>query len=192
MACKPIGPTCDYAVIERSCPSTCAPFEFDAAESCFFDGIAAEQVQVAGTEIRFWHQDISNSVRDPLYDEPINRAWCGPFVMKAFVDYATENAEAREEGTRVVWSGSLWVPRSEIETAAAPAPLEGDVIQYWHNTGFYEKHSVLGADEPGAGYYFDVINVELDGYLFTSPLFVGFKLQLSRRTEFTAERRLRE
>lgn len=189
MSCKIAGLNCTFAKVEGT---PCGSFRFDGAELCLFDSIAEEQLQRAGTPIQYWQQDIENSKRDPLYDEPISRSWRGPYNLMAFVEYAAESMEAREEGTRSVWNGVLWIARISLEQAGGKAPEAGDVVRYWADAAFYAKHSVIGANEPGSGYYFDVTNVDTDGHLFDSSKFVGFKLELARRTEFTPERRLRE
>lgn len=192
MSCKINGLTCNFAVVKSKSGVACAPFRLDGAETCLFDSIASEQVAISGTPIQFWHQDIESAVRDPLYDEPISRAWLGPFTLMAFVEFAPNSTEAREEGTRATWTGSIWVPRTSLEQAGSFAPEPGDVIRYWSDVGFFNAQSVLGANEPGSGYYFDVTNVSTDGHLFDSSKFIGFKLDVSRRTEFSPERRLRE
>jgi hypothetical protein len=77
-----------------------------------------------------------------------------------------------------------------VEEAVAPVPSEGDVLQAW-NIPFYQKYSTAEQEPlPTAGYYFNVVDVDTDGQLFDNPTFVGFKLKLNRRTEFTPERRL--
>lgn len=191
MSCKIAGLKCTFAKVESKSPA-CAPFRLDGSELCFFDSIADGQVQIAGTPIEYWHQDVENSVRDPLYDEPIARAWQGPFRLMAFVEYAPQQTEAREEGTHSTWTGSIWVSRVSLEGAGARAPAPGDVIRYWGDTAFYGDWGVDGANEPGSMYAFDVQNVTTDGHMFDSSRFVGFKLEVVRRTEFTPERRLRE
>lgn len=189
--CGPNGLSCDFAKVDISCPSDCSPFELDGAEVCLFDSIVEEQLDIAGTPIEYWHQEIEKSDRDALYDEPLTRAWRGPWRLKAFVEYIPGVAEMREEGFRVTWNGTMFIARTTIESLGAPSPLEGDVIHYWSNK-FFKEHASGGKGDPGSGYYFDVINVDDDGHVFDSANFVGFKLTLSRRTEFAAERRLAE
>jgi hypothetical protein len=79
-----------------------------------------------------------------------------------------------------------------VEDADAGVPGEGDVIKSW-NIPFYALYGLGDRPEapPDAGYYFNVIDVDTDGQIFDNPSFVGYKLQLRRRTEFTPERRIK-
>lgn len=184
--------SCNFAEVKLSCPpANCTPLEFDGAEICFFDSIIQEHVNIAGTEISFYHQDMAKVVRDPLYDEPISRAWKGPWKLKAYAEYIAATPEMREEGFRVTWNGTMFIPRKNLEDIGAPAPIEGDVIHYWSNK-FFKEHASGGKGDPGADYYFDVINIDDDQHIFDDANFTGFKLILARRTEFAAERRLAE
>lgn len=154
---------------------------------------AAEHTAAAGTEVDYWWQDLLNSTLDPVYNEPEARLWQGPFRLKAFVTRPEPQFEVREQGSRAVWPGTLWVARLEIEESEMPGlPKEGDVVRFW-DLPFYDNYS-LGSDLdrniPGAGYYFDVINAMEDGHFRDSPDFVGFQFSLKRRTEFTPERRV--
>lgn len=188
------GTSCSFAEVKTPRPKNCNPFELEESEACFFDHIAQEHVQASGTELRLWHQDIEESIRDPLYDEPIDRVWAGPFVLRGWVEYMGGQPQMQEYGMTVRWSGNIWVARKELEDRNIPAPLEGDVIKFWDNK-FFTEHSV-NADEqalegsPHPGYYFDVINVDDKGHVFDTGHFVGLLIQVQRRTEFTAERRL--
>lgn len=183
--------SCDFAEVKMDCPTECTTFELDGSEVCFFDSVVNEQVNIIGTPIEFWHQDWENVTRDALYDEPTDRAWRGPWKLKAFVDYLPGTPEMREEGFRVTWNGTMFIPRAALESIKAPAPQEGDVIRYWSNK-FFKEHASGSKGDPGADYYFDVINVDDDQHVFDSAAFMGFKLILTRRTEFGAERRLAE
>lgn len=158
-------------------------------ERFLFDCWAQEHNRIGGTQIEFWSLDVEGSTRDPLYDEPIVRDFAGPFRMVGYLEYPDGFAEAREEGFRSVWNGSIWIARKEFEDAHSPPPSEGDVIRVW-NTPFFQKFSVDEEDVPGRGFYFDITQVGDDGHLFDTPSFVGFKCDISRRTEFTPERRL--
>lgn len=188
------GGHCEFVRAETACPTRCKPFSFSDKEACVFDKIAQEHTEAIGTTLYFWHQDIEHSIRDPLYDEPIDRAWDGPYKIKGYVEYMEGQPQMQEQGMTVRWQGTIWIARSSLEDAGAPAPLEGDVFKFWDNK-FFTEHSV-NADEdalhgiPKPGYFFDVINADDDGHIFDEAHFVGMRIQVMRRTEFTAERRL--
>lgn len=158
-------------------------------ERFLFDLWAQEHTHILGTTIEFWSLDIPNSKRDPVYDEPIERKWLGPFKMKGWLEWPPGTPEAREEGFRTTYQASIWLARKEFEDANSPTPNEGDVIRVW-NTPFYQDFSVDQENVPGRGYYFDVTNVDDDGHVFDQSTFVGFRCDIQRRTEFTPERRL--
>ncbi len=185
---------CKFAKVETSCPTKCKPFAFSEQESCVFDSIAQEFTEAIGTTLYFWHQDLSASIRDPLYDEPIDRAWKGPYKMKGFVEYMEGRPQMQEQGMSVRWQGQIFLARATLEAAGAPAPLEGDVFRFWDNQ-FFTNHSVNDDKDalqgtPRPGYYFDVINCDDTGHIHDEAHFTGFVITVMRRTEFTPERRL--
>lgn len=95
------------------------------------------------------------------------------------------------EGGRTTFGAEVWIARKSIEDIRAPQPNESDVLRIW-NTPFFNEWAVDNAPsgQPNTGYFFDIIDVDDDGHLFDSPTFVGFKLSIKRRTEFTPERRI--
>lgn len=181
--------SCEFAKLRKSGPQTCGPFALDGRDSAMFDHFAQEHVEASGTDLLLWHQDLEHSLRDPLYDEPIDREWLGPFKFKGWVEYIAGSPMMREEGMTVRWQGSIWVARKTLEDTGTPAPLEGDVIRYWDNK-FFTEHGVNAEEGVEGGYYFDVINVDDDGHVQDSDQFVGLTITVLRRTEFTPERRL--
>ena len=186
--CSGIG-SCEFAKLRKSGPQTCGPFELDGRDAAMYDHFAQEHVNASGTTILLWHQDLEESLRDPLYDEPIDRVWAGPYKLKAWVEYIAGTPQMREEGMTVRWEGRIWVARKELEDTGTPAPLEGDVIKYWDNK-FFAEHGVNAEEGVHGGYYYDVINVDDAGHVQDSDHFVGLTINVLRRTEFTAERRL--
>ena len=150
---------------------------------------AMEHVEIAGVDFQLFHLDFDNSVRDPLYDEAIERVFQGAFDLKGFLEYPESTPEATESGLHASWECVLWIPRLSIEENNAPTPGEGDTIRVW-GSPFFKKYSVLEQDIPDSGYFFDVIKVDEDGHIFDQAGFVGFKCNLKRKTEFTPERRL--
>lgn len=165
-------------------------FSLDASELTLFDSIAIEQVEKAGTPIMYWHYDRTNTVVDPVYDEPVERKFIGPFRLKGSVDYPDSTPEAREQGLRTQWNCTLWIPRKSLEIQKAPEPNIGDVILLW-DTNFFASEGVQDENVPGAKYMFVVTDSDSDGHLFDTPAFTFFKLDLERRTEYTPERFLK-
>lgn len=109
------------------------------SERFLFDSIAQEHLRTIGTQMEFWSQDIEGSERDPLYDEPIFRAWKGPYKIVGFIEKPDSIPEAREEGLRQTFPAAMWLARREFEDANAPAPKEGDILKVW-NLPFYNSY----------------------------------------------------
>jgi hypothetical protein len=164
-------------------------FTLGAEESFLFDLWAQEHSHILGVEIEFWSLDVESSKRDPLYDEPIERVWEGPFKLKGYIEWPDSTPEAREEGMRTTWSASAWISRKDFEDAKAPPPSEGDVFRVW-NIPFFQGFGVDDEKVPGRGYFFDILNVNDDGHLWDQANFVGYSFTFTRRTEYTPERRL--
>ncbi len=164
-------------------------FRLGSEENFLFDMWAQEYHRIAGCPIDFWSYDVAATKKDPLYGEPTERVFRGPFRLIGHLTYPENFAEVREEGLRTTWTGTLWIARLEFEEAHCPAPSPGDVFRAW-NTPYFQGDAVDDAAVPGAGYFFDITQANNDGHLFDNPHFVGFKCDFTRRTEFTPERRI--
>lgn len=186
-ACK----TCSKVKPLCACPAapTVCTFNLDASEMFLFDTWANEHTTIAGVDIEFWSLNVGGSVTDPLYGEAIERKWHGPFKLKAWVQFPDDAPEANQQGKRSVFTSAVWIPRQQFEMHNAPVPNENDVVRIW-NIPFFKEHAVDGEHVPGRGFFFDVVDVKHDGHVFDQAGFVGFSLDLVRRTDFTPERRL--
>lgn len=177
---------------ENPLPAAPLPLDFHlgAEEHFLFDLWAQEHTRIAGTKIEFYSLNTDKSQRDALYDEPVVRHFDGPFSLVGYVEYPNDETEAREEGFRTTWTGTIWIARKEFEDANAPIASEGDVIRIWDKPFFNDNWATSGDEVPGGGYYFDLTNVSDAGHLFDNPWFVGVTSRIRRRQEFTPERRL--
>ena len=166
-------------------------FNLDDRELFLIDGYANEHVSILGTSIEYWAIDIHGSKKDPLYGEAIERNFKGPYKYKVWFSYTESTPEAREEGLVERYQPTAWLPRKQVEEASATLPIEGDVLRAW-NIPFYALYGVAEHKAPpDGGYYFNIIDVDTDGQVFDNASFVGYKLQLRRRSEFTPERRIK-
>lgn len=179
-----------YPTLRRVAPYPFDKFALPECEHDLFDSIAQEQVDIAGTPIEYYKHEIQKGVRDALYDEPLKRVYRGPFLLKAYLAWPDQAPEVRMEGYRTLVNAEAWISRKSVEDSNMPIPGETDVVRVW-NIPFFNKEWAVNADNvPNSGYFFDVLNVNDDGHLFTSAQFVGFRLTLKRRSEFTPERRI--
>lgn len=180
-----------YPTLRKVEPYPFPQLNLPECEHDLFDSIAQEHSQIAGTSIDLYLHNLEKSKRDPLYDEPVQRVFDGPFRIKGHVTFPDSAPEARMEGFHTTFSAEAWIARKELEDAGIKqVPGEGDVMSFWR-TPFFDAGSVDNDPTvPFSGYFFDVVDVDEDGHLFDSPSFVGFKFTLKRRTEFTPERRI--
>lgn len=87
------------------------------------------------------------------------------------------NPMVRSEGFKVDYDGQLFIARNHWECKTIDTslegrnPKEGDVL-YVNNI------------------WFDVIKVGTGGNILNSPVYVGFRFELKRRTEFVPERKI--
>jgi len=188
--CKSIS---DYLCPQPTMPvrpmGDCETFALGDCERALFDCITSEHVNIIGTSIAYYTQNISQSIVDPVYNEPVKRAWLGPYLLKAFVTLAKTTGVAME-GLSSQFDGELWLPRSECERVNMLAPSETDIVRVWDTPYYNTEFAVDGFDIPGAGLYFAITDVQEDGTLFDNPSFVGFKCTLRRTTQQTPERKL--
>lgn len=155
-----------------------------------FDTIARENsATLTGGAAELYIRDRGRSRKDPLYGEPVRAVWVGPYPLKVYLQNPVSSPLTVPQGFRSEWNGEVWVPRTEIELKGLRAPDEGDVIRMW-KIPFFDTLGVDFQNIPKAGFYFDVETSNLDGVPAMGPLFMGFKLTLKRRSEFTAERRV--
>lgn len=166
-------------------------FELCDGELYLHDTWAQEHVNIAGVKFELFHLDLEESVVDPVYNEPVDRIFQGSYILKGYFEFPPGVPEMTEQGSHVGWESSLWIPRKELEDKNAPIPSEDDIIRVW-NTPFFQKYGVFEQEIENSSYFFDVTVVDDDGHLFDRPSFVGFKLTLKRRTEYTPERRLED
>jgi hypothetical protein len=169
--------------IDRPPKSPVTEFKFDSTESFIFDSIAQEVGKHVGTEVEWYGQDVEGSVRDPLYGEPIDRKWKGPFIIAGKVEIPDLSPEVKAEGLKLSFETTVWIARAEFEVSGLSRPKLGDVFHVW-------KIPFYGQQAEEQGYYFDVVDIDHDGHIYDTEHFVQFKIIGKRNTEFTAERRV--
>lgn len=168
------------------------PLRFDGSgEQALFDSYAQEQVNISGTSVDYWAIDVHGSKKDPLYGEPTERAFAGPFKLIGAFSAPSVDPTMEEFGLNGKWAADIWIARKTFEDANAPIPTEGDVLRTWNIPYYLQTSTMEWKPVPGSGYFFNVIQLQPDGYVGDSPIFVGYKMRLERRAEFTPERRLK-
>ncbi len=155
------------------------------------DQYAKEHTRRIGTQVDYFCLNIPDSIIDPVYGEAIAHNFSKAFKIFGYLSWPNPSFDAREDGTHTTFTGSLWLARKELEDVGMPLPREGDVVRFW-DTAYYNFAAANDRKVEGAGMFFDVFECKDDGHLFDSPYFVGFKLDIKRRTEFGPERKLGE
>jgi len=164
---------------------------YSDTERLLFDGYAVEQARISGAPVDYWSINATDTKKDPLYAEPIERVFDGPFRVFGIFLSADQTPVFTEEGLAATFDTSVMLPRKALEDAGVPSPSHGDVVHVWDLPLYIALSTPEAKPLPGAGYYFDVLNANPDGYIIDSPTFVRWNLQLKRRTTFTPERRLK-
>lgn len=161
-------------------------------ERAFWDSVAQEPARLSGTPIRFWSLRRAAN-RHPLYKEPSGKSvgdgeweYQGPFELMAAVEFDQGNqttAQAGDQGgIEKSADATAWIARKEVEDREAPAPKEGDVVEFWDGFG--------GSALAGQKHHFDVVVANRDGNIVTSDVFVMYKLTLKTRTRFDPGRKV--
>ena len=167
----------------------CESLSLTDCERALFDCITNEHVNIVGTTVAYYVQNHAQSIVDPVYNEPVKRAWLGPYLLKGFVTLEKTTGIAME-GESSTFDGELFLPRVECERVNLRAPGESDIVRIWDTPFMNTDFAVDGFDIPGAGLYFAITDVAEEGWLFDNPSFIGFKCTLRRTTQQTPERKL--
>ena len=172
-------------------PVKCMPCgEFNLGGELFMhDLIAQEHLGAVGVEVELYLLNRKNSVVDPLYGEAESYAFDGPVKLTGFLQYPAASPEARKEGYRETRAGDVWIARAELEAAGCRGPRENDVIGLW-NIPYFNNVAVTNKGSSIRRFFFNVTNVDEDGFPSDRPEFLGFQLTLARNTEFVPERRV--
>jgi hypothetical protein len=165
-------------------------FRISDSERGLLEGYANEQTKIGGVPVDYWCINAVDTVRDPLYAEPIERMFIGPFRLFAVFQAPQHTVSSTEEGLLDEFTSTCSIPRKAFEDAGAPLPGPGDVLNVWNLPIYTAISTVEALPLPGSGYYFDILQANPDGYIADSPTFVRWVLPLKRRTTFTPERRL--
>lgn len=166
-------------------------FGLTDSERALFDSVTTEHVNIIGTTFEYFLQNQSKSIVDPLYDEPAERKFDGPYIIKGYFSYPEHDPSPGMEGWSSEFNATAFFPRTEFERLNLPlgSPNESDIVRVW-NTAYWNQVSVDGFDIPDRGMYFSITNLKEDGVLFDTASFMGFTATLRRITQQTPERKI--
>ena len=158
----------------------------------FWDSIAQESTRLSGTKVRLYQLRRAKN-RHPLYQEPSEGGdfdYAGPWEVWAGLEWNQEtdiNADGAIEGQQQESEAILWIARKDLEEVDAPDPKIGDVFELWDVEAF--DYKPFGRRKFR---YWDVKKSTQSGNVFTSEVFVMWRLELVSKTRFDAARRVEE
>jgi hypothetical protein len=167
----------------------CGEFKLDANESYMFDLITQEHTGAVAVDIMLYPLSRKKSTIDPLYGEAVEWVWDGPYRIEGFVEKPQVSLEVREQGLKVAFPTTIWIPRLNLEQAGAKPPRESDVLGFW-NIPYWIDQATTNKASDIPQHFFNVTLVEEDGFVFDGPYFTQYKLTVNRNTEFVPERRI--
>jgi hypothetical protein len=164
----------------------------DDSEKGFFDCINQELNELSGCEVNYYAystaqvgDDVARVTTkvDPLYGEATERQIAGPFRVFAQVKWPSYEPVSDEGGFGRTFDCEITISRAHLDEQGLPYPSEGDIIEMWR-TPYHDDQA------KGKGLFFDVLKAWNDGHINDTPTFTQFKMNLKRRTQFGAERRI--
>lgn len=157
-----------------------------SVERPLFDSIAQEPARLAGTPVRFYSIRRAKA-RHALYGEPSQdgEEWNfnGPWEMFATIEYEQPGDNVRDagsEGLQITGDATMEIARKEFEDVNCPFPKVGDVIEMWSEMEFAAVQTR----------FWDVVDADPDGNIFSSEVYVMWKIKLKTRTRFTPDRKI--
>lgn len=153
------------------------------SELPLWDSIAQEPARLSGTNFRLWSVRRAKH-RHPLYGEPSKGGdwdFHGPWEMLGGFEFDQGQEiepEAGSEGLQKTASAVLYVARKELEDRDAPKPKVGDVIDLWDREPFGSEFQ-----------YWDVTKANPDGNIWSTEVYVQYRLELKRRSRFEPGRK---
>ena len=163
----------------------------NGAEKGLFDSIALEVMALAGTDSpilwkfmeRVGSTPAANAI-DCLYQEPVDGSkHYVPFRVLCYFEGKDRSTEVSDEGLVGLTAGSVTFVRKNLESAKVPLDdqanhlSEGDVIQLWSQNKLRT-------------WYFEITNVNRDGWQNDSDNFTLYVCDVIRNDSFTPERKI--
>lgn len=185
-----IQPLRPKPIVQPSAHKSIDPaFHFDASEIFLWDLYAQEPINIAGTEAQLFTRSAAKSTIDPVYSEPAQVGWDGPYNLLVHIEWPEKTPEVSEEGLRAVWPAGAWIPRKTLEQVGARPLRAGDILRFWR-LPYFDSSASNAQNSKIASFYFDILKANSDGHLVDTPAYVGFRLDLKRKTSFGPEEQL--
>lgn len=159
-------------------------------DSPLFDTIAMEVMALAGTDSPIlWKfaERVGNAVSgfsDCLYEEPIDGSkHYIPYRVMCYFEAKDRSTEVGDDGLVGSTAGRITFVRKNCEIARIPMDenanhiSEGDIIQLWSNNKLRT-------------WYFEITNVNRDGWQHDSDNFTLYVTDVVRNDSFTPERKI--
>lgn len=102
----------------------------DSHDLAYWDSINAEMAEIAGTEA-FLYVLKPEENKDPLYNEPNQFTYAGPYAIMVVVRQPKRTIDVTERGKERINETQIWFSRAHLEDRDCPIPREGDVLEFW-------------------------------------------------------------
>ena len=148
-------------------------FDQDAS---FMQELAAERDNLSSPVIEYYIFDRSANV-DPLYNEPVDWSYKGPFRLRAsvqFVEWDNRDESVRDEGYESSWDATVGIAKLNWDRFVGEGyvPKTSDVLKV-------------------NGRWWDVaMKTGESGAVLDTDKFVGYQLGLVARSKFTPDRKI--
>lgn len=157
----------------------------DGYESPLFHGIAAEFVELFGTEdVALWKfsEADSESSNDPLWDEynpgPKYRRYN---VMGMRTDQTRSQDTDSPNGLNPEFDATLHIARKHLDQSNVPFDVYGSQVAAGDVIMMFEKGDVQ---------YYDILRVSRAGFVNNTDDWTSVECELKRRDKFTPNRKL--
>lgn len=127
-----------------------------------------------------------------LYQETVDLPnYKGPFKLYGSVKIPEKDVEGHQEGGAALdFRVNVTIPRVVVETAGLRVPRHNDIFLMWDLPFFRRWAQPQHEDVEHSGFFFDVLKADIEGFPFSGPEFVFFKLTAKRDTRYAPERRV--
>lgn len=181
------------------------PRVYGDEELAYFRELEAERIELSSPECEYYSLNRGKNV-DALYGEPTNDPLYGgssprgtpsrsgeawnfypdidegqePLVIVAAIEYQQmDNREpsTREEGIEWLYDAQIFISRNHWECALEDTAIEGRLPKVGDVIYLFEE-------------WWDVVKAGKGGDVLDTPEYVGFKLDVRKRTKFTPDRKV--
>lgn len=157
-------------------------------EKSLFDSINREILGLAGADnVVLWSflASVASGDVDPLYAEPVpGTNHYAPYKVLAYFERPAVVSEGADGGLDITLEGRVYFSRRDLEVAKVIP--EGDTSE----KDLIKPGDIFELFSKGRSWYFELKNVERDGFVNDSEVFTQYVCDFERARSFIPERKL--